>query len=117
MNSLSISQIPQIPSTISRTNPHIYTTSTFSTLNTQNTLNIPPSSNVNYHTMPSSTVSIPTYKNYSASISGSIKPFDCLDHKYTFEDYLENIEARVLFSLGLQPSTEQEIKFWHARRI
>ena len=28
-----------------------------------------------------------------------------------------NIEARVTFSLGLQPTTDHEYKFWHARRL
>ena len=37
--------------------------------------------------------------------------------KYTYEEFLQHIEARVTFSLGLQPSTEHEYKFWHARRM
>ena len=45
------------------------------------------------------------------------KPFDGLDHKYTPEEYLQHIEARVTFSLGLQPTTSHEYKFWHARRM
>ena len=81
MNSLSISQIPQIPSNKIRTNPHIYTISNSPTLNAQNTHNLPPSSNVNYHTIPSttlplSTVSNSTYSYSSASICEPIKPFD-----------------------------------------
>ena len=103
MNSLSTSQIPQIPSTI-RTNPHIYTTNTFPTSSTQNTYNILPSSNVNYHkihcsTLLDATVSNPTYINSSASISEPIKPFDGLDHKYT-PDHLQHIEACVTLLLG-----------------
>ena len=27
------------------------------------------------------------------------------------------VEARVTFSLGLQPTSEQENEFWHARRM
>ena len=58
-----------------------------------------------------------TYINSSTSISEPIKPFDGLDHNYTPEEYLQHIEARVTFSLGLQPTSEHEFKFWHARRM
>ena len=58
-----------------------------------------------------------TYINSSTSISEPIKPFDGLDHNYTPEEYLQHIEARVTFSLGLQPTSEHEYKFWHARRM
>ena len=44
-------------------------------------------------------------------------PFDGLDHKYTPEEFLKHIEARVTFSSGLQPSTSHEYKFWHAGRM
>ena len=62
-------------------------------------------------------MSHPTYINSSTSISEPIKPFDGLDHNYTPEEYLQHIEARVTFSLGLQPALEHEYKFWHARRM
>ena len=62
-------------------------------------------------------MSHPTYINSSTSISEPIKPFDGLDHNYTPEECLQHIEARVTFSLGLQPISEQEYKFWHARRM
>ena len=62
-------------------------------------------------------MSHPTYINSSTSISEPIKPFDGLDHNYTPEEYLQHIEARVTFSLGLQPTSEHEYKFWHARRM
>ena len=52
--------------------------------------------------IPQSTVSHATYINSSTSISEPIKPFDGLDHNYTQEEYLQHIEARVTFSLGLQ---------------
>ena len=44
-------------------------------------------------------MSHPTYINSSTSISEPIKPFDGLDHKYTPEEYLQHIEARVTFSI------------------
>ena len=62
-------------------------------------------------------MSHPTYINSSTSVSEPIKPFDGLDHNYTPEEYLQHIEARVTFSLGLQPTSEHEYKFWHARRM
>ena len=51
-------------------------------------------------------MSHPTYINSSTSISEPIKPFDGLDHNYTPEENLQQIEARVTFSLGLQPTSE-----------
>ena len=62
-------------------------------------------------------MSQPTYINSTTSISEPIKPFDGLDHKYTPEEYIQHIEARVTISLGLQPTSELEHKFLHARRM
>ena len=64
-----------------------------------------------------STLNTPTYINSATSISEPIKPFDGLDHNYTPEEYLQHIDARVTFSLGLQPPTAHEYKFWHGRRM
>ena len=80
------------------------------------------SSNPTYNTAPPSTISHNTmshrtYINSSTSISEPFNPFDGLDHNYTPEEYLQHIEARVTFSLGLQPTSEHEYKFWHARRM
>ena len=63
------------------------------------------------------TISHPTYINTSTSISETIKPFDGQDLNYTHEEYLQHIEPRVTFSLGLQPTSEHEYKFWHTRRM
>ena len=98
-------QIRNPPSTTIRTNPHFHNTSTTSFTNTSN--------NPTYNTVPPSTISHntishPTYINSSTSISESIKPFDGLDHNYTPEENLQHIEARVTFSLGLQPTSEHE---------
>ena len=62
-------------------------------------------------------MSHPTYINSSTSISEPIKTFDGLDHNYTPEECLQHIEARVTFFLGLQPTSEHDYKFWHARRM
>ena len=105
-------QIQNPPSTTIRTNPHFHYTSTTSLTNTSN--------NPTYNTVPPSTISHntishPTFIKSSTSISEPIKHFDGLDHIYTPEEYLQHIEARVTFSLGLQPTSEHENKFWHAR--
>ena len=94
-------------------NPHINVTST-----------IPPNPSIaaTYHTIPhatihSSTVSNPTYINSSASISEHNYPFERFDHYYTPEEYLQHIEARVTFSIGLQTTTDHEYKVWQATRM
>ena len=94
-----------LPSTTIRTNPHFHDTSTTSFTNTSNnpTYNTPPPSTISHNT-----ISHPTYINSSTSISVPIKPFDGLDHNYTPEEYLQHIEARDTFSLGLQPTSEHE---------
>ena len=51
----------------------------------------------NPYAQPSTTISNPTYINSSASISEPIQPFDGLDHKYTPEEHLQHMEARVTF--------------------
>ena len=80
-----------------------------------NTLNIHPNF-FNSHTThaiplstaPLTTLNTPTYINSSSSIPEHIKPFDGLDHNYTPEEYLQHIEARDTYSLGLQPTTAHE---------
>ena len=98
-------QIQNPPSTTIRTNPHFHNTSTTSLTNVSNnpTYNTTPPSTISHNTM-----SHPTYINSSTSISEPIKPFDGLDQNYTPEEYLQHIEARVTFSLGLQPTSEHE---------
>ena len=68
-------------------------------------------------TIPHSTISTPTSINSSTSISDGIKRFDGLDHNCTPEEYLQHIEARVTFSLGLRPTFDHEYKVCHARRM
>ena len=59
----------------------------------------------------------PTIINSSTWISEPSKQFDGLDNQYTPEENLQNIDARVTFSLGLQPTNPFEYKYWHARRM
>ena len=115
------SQSSHSHSTIIRTNPYFHDTYTPPLTNTQN-ITSNASHTPTYNTIPTSiipqsTISHPTYINSSTSISEPIKPFDGLDHNYTPEEYLQHIKARVTFSLGLQPSSAREYKFWHARRM
>ena len=80
-----------------------------------NVSNIPTNNTNPPHTMSQPTISQSTYINSSISISEPIKPFDGIDHNYTPEGNLQHIEARVTFALGLQPTSDHELKFWHAR--
>ena len=107
-------QTPNPPSTNIRTNPHFHNTSTTSFTNVSN---VPTYNTVPPSTIPQSTISQPTFINSSTSISEHNKPFDGLDHNYTPEEYLQHIEARVTFYLGLQPTSENEYKIWHSRRM
>ena len=106
-------------STTIRTDPHIHNTYTQHLANTQN-ITSNPSHTPTYNTIPTipqSTNSHPTFIKSSTSISEPIKPFDGLDHNYTPEEHLQHIEARVTFSLRLQPLAAHEYKIWYARRM
>ena len=114
-------QTTNTPSTTFRTNPHIKPTYTQPFTNAQkippNPSNTPTYYTVSRSTLPNSTVSNPTYINSSTSISEPIKPVDGSDHSYTTEEYVQHIEARVTVSLALQPTSDHDYKFWHARRM
>ena len=59
-----------------------------------------------------------TFMNMSASIPEPMKPFDGLDHSYTPEEYLQQVEARLTFAIGEGP-LNNPIKYrsWHNRRM
>ena len=59
-----------------------------------------------------------TFINTSASIPEPMKPFDGLDHSYTPEEYLQQVEARLPFAIGEEPQNNP-VKFrsWHNRRM
>ena len=59
-----------------------------------------------------------TFMNMSASIPEPMKLFDCLDHSYTPEEYLLQVEARLTFAIGEEP-LNNPIKYrsWHNRRM
>ena len=44
-----------------------------------------------------------TIINTSASIPEPMKPFDGLDHSYTPEEYLQQVEARLTFAISEEP--------------
>ena len=59
-----------------------------------------------------------TFINMSASIPEPIKPFDGLDHSYTPEEYLQQVEARLTFAIGEEPQNNPiKYKSWHNRRM
>ena len=107
-------QIPNPPSTTIRTNPYFHNMSTTSFTNISK---VPTYNTVQASTISQNTIPQPTYINSSTSVSEPNKPFGGLDHNYLPEESLQHIEPRVTFSLGLQPTSEHEYKFWHARRM
>ena len=44
-----------------------------------------------------------TFINTSASIPEPMKPFDGLDHSYTPEEYLQQVEAGLTFAISEEP--------------
>ena len=110
-----------IPSTMRQTIPHIQPIPTqphTNALNTHPTSFNPSTTHaIRPTTISMSTFPTPTYINSATSISEHIKRFDGLDHNHTPEECLQHTEARVKLSLGLQPTTVHEYKFWHARRM
>ena len=56
--------------------------------------------------------------NMSASIPEPMKPFDGLDHSYTPEEYIQQVEARLTFVIGEEPLNNPiKYKSWHNRRM
>ena len=59
-----------------------------------------------------------TFINMSASKPEPMKPFDGLDHSYTPEEYLQQVEARLTFAIGEEPLNNPiKYKSWHNRRM
>ena len=47
-----------------------------------------------------------------------MKPFDGLDHSYTPEEYLQQVEARLTFAIGEEPhNNTTTYRSWHNRRM
>ena len=59
-----------------------------------------------------------TFIKTSASIPEPMKPHDGLDHSYTPEEYLQQVEARLIFAIGEEPQKNPiNYRSWHNRRI
>ena len=59
-----------------------------------------------------------TFMIMSASIPEPMKPFDGLDHSYTQEEYLQQVEARLTFAIGEEPQNNPvKYRSWHIRRM
>ena len=59
-----------------------------------------------------------TFINTSASIPEPMKPFDGLDHSYTPEEYLQQVEAILIFAIGEEPQNNPiKYRSWHNRRM
>ena len=59
-----------------------------------------------------------TFINTSASIPEPMKLFDGLDHSYTPEDYLQQVEVRLTFAIGEEPQNNPiKYRSWHNRRM
>ena len=59
-----------------------------------------------------------TFINTSASIPEPMKPLDGLDHSYTPEEYLQQVEARLTFAIGEEPQNSPvKYRSWHNRRM
>ena len=54
----------------------------------------------------------------SASIPEPLKAFDSLDHSYTPEEYLQQVEARLTFAIGEEPQNNPiKNRSWHNRGV
>ena len=59
-----------------------------------------------------------TFINTSASIPGPMKPFDFLNHSYTPEEFLQQVEARLTFAIGEEPQNiPVKYRSLHNRRM
>ena len=92
-------------------NPNPLPQNTIQHIPPQNTQQLPPP--LQYLPMPQD-----TFMNMSASIPEPMKPFDGLDHSYTPEEYLQQVEARLTFAIGEEPQNNPiKYKSWQNRRM
>ena len=57
-----------------------------------------------------------TFINTSASMPKPMKPFDGLDHSYTHEEDLQQLQARLTFAIGEEPQNIPiKYRSWHNR--
>ena len=59
-----------------------------------------------------------TFMKTSASIPEPMKPFEGLDHSYTSEKYLQQVEVRLTFAIGEEPQNNPvKYRSCHDRRM
>ena len=59
-----------------------------------------------------------TFKSTSASIPEPMEPFDGIDHSYTPEEHLQQVEARLPFAIREEPQNNPvKYRSWHYRRM
>ena len=50
------------------------------------------------------------------AMNKNVKPFDGLDHHYTPEEHLQQIDAHIIFTMGEQPFDLVAYNHWHKRK-
>ena len=59
-----------------------------------------------------------TFIKTSGSIPEPLKPFEGLDQSYTPDEYLQQVEARLIFAIGEEPQSNPiKYRYWHNRRM
>ena len=84
------------------------------------TTNSPPVNMIQSVVPPSQYMPIQqdTFINTSASLSEPMKPFDGLDHSYTPEENLQQVEARLTFAIGEEPQNNPiKYRSWHIYNV
>ena len=84
------------------------------------TTNSPPVNMIQSVVPPSQYMPIQqdTFINTSASLPEPMKPFDGLDHSYTPEENLQQVEARLTFAIGEEPQNNPiKYRSWHIYNV
>ena len=115
INTISTTQNPFIQLSNTNTSQNIYSQNRGTSCTSISYSNITQDSQRRLHNPP--LTHIPT-TSMSASIPEPMKPFDGLDHSYTPEEYLQQVEARLTFAIGEEPQNNPiKYKSWHNRRM
>ena len=65
-------------------------------------------------------IPVTTTQNYTVlfvAMNKSVKPFDGLDHQYTPEEHLQQIDAHIIFTMGEQPTDPVAFNQWHKQKM
>ena len=74
----------------------------------------------NIPTGQNTSIPVITTQNHTVpfvAMNKSVKPFDGLDHQYTPEEYLQQIDAHIFFTMGEQPIDPVAYNQWHKRKM